>query len=117
MNFLKLKGIKIGPENREARIYETSRKKVDFKIKMKGEDPNYWIELKHILIGSQGTDKKSRYDMNTYFSDGTFIDNDIDKLQEIEDKESHNNFRSSDIFFNLKHEVSKMFFQIVIPLN
>jgi hypothetical protein len=29
--------------------------------------------------------------MDTYFSSGTFIDNDIKKLQEIEDKESHNN--------------------------
>jgi hypothetical protein len=41
MNFIKLKGIPMGPKNREARIYETSRKKVDFKIKKKDYDPNY----------------------------------------------------------------------------
>ncbi len=90
MNFLKLKGITIGPKNREIRINETSRKKVDFKIKMKDGSPNYWIELKHILIGSQGKDKNGNgnYNMNTYFSSGTFIDSDIKKLQDIEDEES-----------------------------
>ena len=62
-------------ESREVAVKHKSRRKVDLRIEINNE--LYWIELKHILIGKQ---KGNGFGLNDYFSKGTYIDNDIQKL-------------------------------------
>ena len=79
------KKIDLKPENREVKINAESRKKVDLKIPINGQD--FWIELKHILVGIQGkgkNDKSLNYPIKFYFSSKDYIANDIKKLREIE---------------------------------
>ncbi|MGC8622214.1 MAG: hypothetical protein ACP5U0_09895 [Caldisphaera sp.] len=86
---LEEKEIKLTTENREVPISEGSRKKVDLKIPV--DNMNYWIELKHILVGYQ---KNDPYPMNFYFHKNTFIANDVDKLLKVDDPGKKNNLYS-----------------------
>ena len=54
------------------------RQKVDLKLTLDDED--YWIELKHILVGYQ---IKTPISLGFYFSDNSYIANDIQKLTQI----------------------------------
>ncbi|KJE48562.1 MULTISPECIES: hypothetical protein [unclassified Acidiplasma] len=54
------------------------RQKVDLKLTLNGED--YWIELKHILVGYQ---IKTPISLSFYFSDNSYIANDIEKLRNV----------------------------------
>ena len=85
MTYLERKKIEMKVENREVRISNTERKKVDLKIKINNR--YYWIELKHILVGSQGNNNSNNYCINFYFNKNTDIDNDIQQLKKTEDKE------------------------------
>ena len=79
MNYLVHHNIGMSTENREIRISEDSRRKVDFKIQMDNEF--YWIELKHILVGYQ---IEQPFSLDFYFKDKTYISTDIEKLGSIE---------------------------------
>jgi hypothetical protein len=61
--------------SREVPVHDKSRRKVDLRIETNNE--MYWIELKHILIGKQ---KANGFRLKDYFSEGTYIANDIKKL-------------------------------------
>ena len=54
------------------------KRKVDLRLMLNGED--YWIELKHILVGYQ---IKTSISLGFYFSDNSYIANDIDKLPKV----------------------------------
>ena len=86
MNYLDHHNIVMSTENREVRINDNSRRKVDLKIEIDNEF--YWIELKHILVGYQ---KEQPLPLGFYFNKGTYISGDIEKLGLIEqsDKRQH----------------------------
>ena len=86
MNFLENNGIKMTTENREVKISDHDKRKVDIKIKLNNEW--YWIELKHILVGYQ---KDSPFPLSFYFYKDTYIYSDIKKLTSIDntDKKQH----------------------------
>ena len=79
MNFLRNNNIDITVKNRESRINDRTHKKADFKLEFTNEI--YWIELKHLLVGYQ---LDSSFPLKFYFNDGTYIDNDIKKLQDVD---------------------------------
>lgn len=83
-----IQGTKINmtTENREAKISNDDKRKVDIKIKLNNEW--YWIELKHILVGYQ---KDSPFPLSFYFYKDTYIYSDIKKLTSIDntDKKQH----------------------------
>ena len=65
---------------------DNKKQKVDLRLMLNGED--YWIELKHILIGYQ---IKTPISLGFYFSDKSYIANDIKKLPKTcySDKNQH----------------------------
>ena len=65
---------------------DNKKQKVDLRLMLNGED--YWIELKHILVGYQ---IKTPISLGFYFSDKSYIANDIDKLPKTcySDKNQH----------------------------
>ena len=79
MNYFEHHNIEMSTENREIRINEDSRRKVDLKIQIDNEF--YWIELKHILVGYQ---IEQPFNLDFYFKEGTYISTDIEKLRSIE---------------------------------
>ncbi len=83
MNFLENNGIKMTTENREVKISDHDKRKVDIKIKLNNEW--YWIELKHILVGYQ---KDMPYPLNFYFYKDTYIHSDIKKLLLIDNTDT-----------------------------
>ncbi len=86
MNYLDHHNVGMSTENREIRINEDSRRKVDLKIQIENEF--YWIELKHILVGYQ---IEQPFSLGFYFNNGTYISTDVEKLGLIEqpDKPQH----------------------------
>ena len=86
MNYFEHHNIEMSTENREIRINEDSRRKVDLKIQIDNEF--YWIELKHILVGYQ---IEQPFRLGLYFKTGTYISTDIEKLKSVEqpDKRQH----------------------------
>ena len=86
MNYLKNEKVKMTVEDREVPINNNNRRKVDLRIE--ANDEFYWVELKHILVGCQ---RNHIYELEFYFSNSAYIDNDIKKLQEIDnfDKRQH----------------------------
>ena len=86
MNYFEHHNIGMSTENREIRINEDSRRKVDLKIQIDNEF--YWIELKHILVGYQ---IEQPFSLGFYFKEGTYISTDIEKLGSIKqsDKPQH----------------------------
>ena len=90
MNYFKNCDYKMTTKNREVPINEGDRKKVDLKIGDSNESESYWIELKHLLVGNQKGNKKSdgeqkgnNFSLNFYFYSGTYITNDIEKLENL----------------------------------
>ena len=90
MNYFTNCNYKMTTKNREFPINEGDRKKVDLKIGDSYESESYWIELKHLLIGNQKGNKKSdgerkgnNFSLNFYFYSGTYITNDIEKLENV----------------------------------
>ena len=79
MNYFEHHNIEMSTENREIRINEDSRRKVDLKIQIDNEFS--WIELKHILVGYQ---IEQPFSLDFYFKDKTYISTDIEKLELIE---------------------------------
>ena len=65
---------------------DNKKQKVDLRLMLNGED--YWIELKHILVGYQ---IKTPISLGFYFSDNSYIANDIQKLPKVchSDKNQH----------------------------
>ena len=86
MNYLKNEKLKITVSNREIRVNNEKRKKVDLRVQINNEF--YWIELKHILVGCQ---LNNTYPLGFYFYKNSYIYNDIEKLQEVDysDKQQH----------------------------
>ena len=78
MKYFKEFGIKMTTENREVRVNIKEQKKVDLKIEINKEF--HWIEIKHILVGRQ---KIGKFSLSFYFNSGTYIDNDINKLERV----------------------------------
>ena len=82
MNYIDRNHCGMTVENREVPIPNDKRKKVDLKVKCPKHE-NYWIELKHILVGCQ---KVSQFNLNSYFYNGktgSNIANDIIKLRKL----------------------------------
>jgi hypothetical protein len=86
MNYLKNEKLEMTVSNREIRVNNEKRKKVDLRVKINNEF--YWIELKHILVGCQ---LNNTYPLGFYFYKNSYIYNDIEKLQEVDnsDKQQH----------------------------
>ena len=75
-------------ENREVLLNDEERKKADLKIEF--DKTSYWLELKHLLVGYQKGNKKpedkqagNNFSLNFYFYSGTYITNDIEKLENV----------------------------------
>ena len=86
MNYLKNEKLEMTVSNREIRVNNEKRKKVDLRVQINNEF--YWIELKHILVGCQ---LNNTYPLGFYFYKNSYIYNDIEKLQEVDnsDKQQH----------------------------
>ena len=86
MNYLKNEKLEMTVSSREIRVNNEKRKKVDLRVKINNEF--YLIELKHILVGCQ---LNNTYPLGFYFYKNSYIYNDIEKLQEVDnsDKQQH----------------------------
>ena len=82
MNYFKNKNVEMTTENREVKISDNDRRKVDIKIKLNNEF--YWIELKHILVGYQ---KDEPFPLSFYFYKHTYIPSDICKLTSVDNSD------------------------------
>ena len=85
MNYIDRNHCGMTVENREVPIPNDKRKKVDLKIY------DYWVELKHGLVGCQ---KGNWFNLNSYFYNGkkgTNIANDIKKLRELDNSPESKN--------------------------
>ncbi len=101
MNYLKNENVKITVYNREVPINNNNRRKVDLRIEVNNEF--YWIELKHILVGCQ---RNNTYSFRSYFSDNTYIHNDIKKLYDI-DKSNKRQLGYSVAFISTNYSCDK----------
>ena len=81
-NYIDKKVISMSTENREAKIGEEERKKVDLRIKLNNKF--YWIELKHLLVGYQ---LHQPFSLGTYFGNKGYVTDDINKLPLIKNEE------------------------------
>ncbi|PYB68566.1 hypothetical protein DMB44_04325 [Thermoplasma sp. Kam2015] len=72
MRYFKRNKIELTVYNREVK---NNGNIIDFKINTDAQE--YWIELKHILVGKQ---KKGTFTLNSYFSKNYFIAKDLNKL-------------------------------------
>ena len=78
MNYFEKQKIPMSNKNREVQLNDGTKEKADLKIELNKE--LYWIEIKHILIGYQ---LKDSFSLGFYFSNGTYIHRDIEKLRNI----------------------------------
>ena len=86
MNYLDGPDHNMTTENREVLLNDKERKKADLKVEF--DKKPYWIELKHLLVENQKGNKKSdgkqkgnNFSLNFYFYSGTYVTNDIEKLE------------------------------------
>lgn len=86
MNYLDGPDHNMTTENREVLLNDEGRKKADLKVEF--DKKSYWVELKHLLVGYQKGNEKpedkqvgNNFSLNFYFYSGTYVTNDIEKLE------------------------------------
>ena len=86
MNYIDGPDHNMTTENREVLLNDKDKKKADLKVEF--DKKPYWVELKHLLVGYQKGNKKpedkqagNNFPLNFYFYSGTYVTNDIEKLE------------------------------------